>query len=69
MSLFLPFFFFEGVPNKIFFTGPAIQLGVGSIKLMDRQAGGDLLSLNPGPGQDQVRGNETIILCVITLLY
>lgn len=34
--------------------GPAIQAGVETIKLMDRQAGVDLLSLTPFPGQKQV---------------
>ena len=34
--------------------GPAIQLGVGSIKLMDRQVGVDLFNLAPGTGQEQV---------------
>ena len=34
--------------------GPAIQLGVGSIKLMDRQVGVDLFNLAPSTGQEQV---------------
>ena len=34
--------------------GPAIQLAIGSIKLMDRQVGVDLFNLAPGTGQEQV---------------
>ena len=34
--------------------GPAIQLGFESLKLMDRQAGVDLVSVTPATGQDQV---------------
>ena len=37
--------------------GPAIEFGVGSAKMMDRQAGVDLVSLTPSPGQEQVSGN------------
>ena len=34
--------------------GPAIQFGVETVKLIDRQAGVDLVSLTPGPGHEQV---------------
>ena len=35
--------------------GPAIQLGVETVKLLDRQAGVDLLSIGPSGGAEQVR--------------
>ena len=35
--------------------GPAIQLGVETVKLLDRQAGVDLISIGPSGGGEQVR--------------
>ena len=34
--------------------GPALQFGVESVKMMDRQAGVDLISVSPFPGHSQV---------------
>ena len=45
--------------------GPAIQLGVETVKLLDRQAGVDLISIGPDGGTDQVRINKTACVCPV----
>ena len=46
--------------------GPAIQLGVETVKLLDRQAGVDLISMGPEGGTDQVRTNKTACICPVS---
>ena len=43
--------------------GPAIQLGVETVKLLDRQAGVDLISIGPDGGTDQVRQSRMHVVC------
>ena len=43
--------------------GPALQFGVESVKLLDRQAGVDLISIGPDGGTDQVRQSRMHVVC------